>query len=142
MQSKKFSTQLFRPYSRRLAMKSQTSLVARQVRLNEWAEQVRDCQNRPQGMSVDTWCELHNIKKPNYYWRLRKVREACLELAASQEPAFVEVPMTPAIAHVDTSNVQNPAAIFRLSNNASLEITNDASSDFLERILTVMAHVK
>ena len=30
-------------------MNSQTSLVARQVRLNEWAAQVRDCQNRPQG---------------------------------------------------------------------------------------------
>ena len=123
-------------------MKSQTSLVAQQVRLTEWAELVRDCQNRPPGMSVETWCELHNIKKANYYWRLRKVREACLEVAASREPRFIEVPMTTAIAPISESDVSRPAAIFRLSETASLEITNDASSDFLEKILTVMAHVK
>ena len=28
-------------------MKSHTSLVAQQTRLREWAELVRDCQNRP-----------------------------------------------------------------------------------------------
>ena len=123
-------------------MKSQTSLVAQKVRLTEWAELVRDCQNRPQGMSVDTWCELHNITKANYYWRLRKVREACLEVASSQEPAFIEVPMTTAMTPISKSDVSRPAAIFRLSDKASLEITNDASADFLEKILTVMAHVK
>lgn len=123
-------------------MNSQTSLVARQVRLNEWAEQVRDCQNRPQGMSVDTWCELNNIKKPNYYWRLRKVREACLELATSQEPSFVEVPITAEVNPVSIIPTQTPAAILRLSNNANLEITNEASTDFLERIIKVIAHVK
>ena len=32
-------------------MKSQTSLVAQQTRLNEWAEQIKECQNRPQGMN-------------------------------------------------------------------------------------------
>ena len=34
-------------------MKSHTSLVAQQTRLSEWAELVRDCQNRPQGMKMD-----------------------------------------------------------------------------------------
>jgi len=123
-------------------MNSQTSLVARQVRLNEWAEQVRDCQNRPQGMSIDTWCAQHNIKKANYYWRLRKVREACLEIVSAQEPAFVEVPVTTEIAPVPVAATQSPAAILRLSNNTNLEITNEASTDFLERILTVIAHAK
>ena len=28
-------------------MKSYTSLVAQQTRLSEWAELIRDCQNRP-----------------------------------------------------------------------------------------------
>lgn len=123
-------------------MNSQTSLVARQVRLKEWAEQVRDCQNRPQGMSIDTWCEQHNIKKANYYWRLRKVREACIEMVSAQEPAFVEVPITTEIAPVPVGATQSPAAIVRLSNNANLEITNEASTEFLERILTVIAHAK
>ncbi len=30
-------------------MATQTSLVAQQVRLQQWAEQIRDCQSRPKG---------------------------------------------------------------------------------------------
>ena len=44
-------------------MKSHTSLVAQQTRLSEWADLIRDCQNRPQGMKIDEWCQLHNITK-------------------------------------------------------------------------------
>lgn len=76
-------------------MKSHTSLVAQQTRLSEWANLIRDCQNRPQGMKIDEWCQLHNITKASYYWRLRKVREAYLE-TAEQTQTFVEVP-SPAI---------------------------------------------
>lgn len=39
-------------------MKSHASLVAQQTRLREWAELVKDCQNRPQGMKIDEWCQL------------------------------------------------------------------------------------
>ena len=59
-------------------MKSQTALVARKCRLNEWARMVHDCKNRPAGMSVDKWCELNSITKANYYYRMRQVRIACL----------------------------------------------------------------
>ena len=62
-------------------MKSHTSLVAQQTRLSEWADLIRDCQNRPQGMKIDEWCQLHDITKASYYWRLRKVREAYLQTA-------------------------------------------------------------
>ena len=72
-------------------MKSHTSLIAQQTRLNEWAELIRDCQSRPQGMEIDEWCQLHDITKASYYWRLRKVREAYLK-TAEQTPTFVEVP--------------------------------------------------
>lgn len=59
-------------------MKSHISLVAQQTRLSEWADLIRDCQNRPQGMKIDEWCQLHDITKASYYWRLRKVRECNL----------------------------------------------------------------
>ncbi|MFR9103763.1 MAG: hypothetical protein ACLVJ3_13690 [Coprococcus phoceensis] len=72
-------------------MKSHTSLVAQQTRLSEWADLIRDCQNRPQGMKIDEWCQLHDITKASYYWRLRKVREAYLE-TADHTQTFVEVP--------------------------------------------------
>ena len=52
-------------------MASKESQVAAQVRLNQWAQEIQDCQNRPKDMTVDEWCKQHNIKKANYYWRLR-----------------------------------------------------------------------
>lgn len=60
-------------------MATQTSLVAGQIRLRQWAEQIRDCQNRPEGMDVETWCSQNHITKSNYYYRLRRVHKACLD---------------------------------------------------------------
>ena len=42
-------------------MKTETSIVSRQYRLLEWAEQIRDCKARPSGMSVAEWCSMHDI---------------------------------------------------------------------------------
>ena len=42
-------------------MKSHTSLVAQQTRLSEWTDMVRDCQNRPQGMKIDKWCQQKQV---------------------------------------------------------------------------------
>ena len=60
-------------------MEIETATVARQYRLMEWADQIRDCQSRPNGMSVDEWCHTHAISKANYYYRLSQVRKACLD---------------------------------------------------------------
>lgn len=56
-------------------MSSQTSLVADQVRLRQWAAQIQECQSRPADMKVETWCSEHGITKANYYYRLRRVRK-------------------------------------------------------------------
>ena len=47
-------------------MSSETSMVAEGFRLQEWAAQIRECQNRPAGMSVVSWCADHGITKTNY----------------------------------------------------------------------------
>ena len=46
-------------------MTTQPALVAKQVRLKEWAQQIRDCQNRPKGMDIETLrvCEIQAIKQ-------------------------------------------------------------------------------
>ena len=59
-------------------MSSQTSLVAEQVRLQQWAAQIQDCKNRPADMKVETWCSEHGITKANYYYRLKRVRKMCI----------------------------------------------------------------
>ena len=60
-------------------MDSITTMTAKQYRLREWAAQIHDCRNRPAGMSMEEWCSQQGITKANYYYRLRRVREACLE---------------------------------------------------------------
>ncbi len=119
-------------------MKSQTSLVAQQTRLSEWAEQIKECQNRPQGMKIDEWCRLHGITKANYYWRLRKVREAFLE-TTDISPTFVELPIpTPAEPVASVTTEPKIVAILKGKNQLTLEITDQASSTFLNALLGVM----
>ena len=52
-------------------MSSQTSLVAKSCRLQQWAVQINECQNRPKTMTVDEWCDQHAITKATYYYRLK-----------------------------------------------------------------------
>ena len=75
-------------------MASQTSIAAKQIRLMEWAEQIQDCQNRPKEMDVAAWCAQHGITKANYYYRLKRVRKASLDLLSNTgAPAFIELPV-------------------------------------------------
>lgn len=106
-------------------MKSQTSLVAQQVRLSEWAEQIRECQNRPQGMKVDEWCAQQGITKANYYWRLRRVREAFLE-TKDISPSFVEIPKQSLEEEDHTSSALKIVAVLKGNNDLSLQITDQA----------------
>lgn len=60
-------------------MSSITTAVAVDYRLQQWAQLVKDCQNRPQDMTVEQWCDTKGISKSNYYYRLRCICKACLE---------------------------------------------------------------
>lgn len=78
--SKKLSNSTFLThYTKVILMNSMTTIVAEQHRLQEWAAQIRNCQDRPCGMSVKDWCLQQGITKANYYYRLRRVRQACFE---------------------------------------------------------------
>ena len=123
-------------------MSSQTSLVAEQVRLQQWAAQIQDCKNRPADMKVETWCSEHGITKANYYYRLRRVRKACME-ACNPEPAFVElpVPASETISSADFLDVK-PAAVLRNSRGLTLEIYNHASADVIRGTMEVLLHAE
>ena len=121
-------------------MSSQTSLVAEQVRLRQWAAQIQECQSRPTDMKVETWCSEHGIIKANYYYRLRRVRKACLE-ACNPEPAFVELPIPAAMPSADFLDVK-PAAVLRNSRGLTLEIYNHASMDVIRGTMEVLLHAE
>ena len=107
-------------------MAEQTSLVAQQVRLMHWAEQIRECQNRPEGMDVSTWCEQNNITKANYYYRLKRVRQMFLDqLPEAERPAFVELPRLKAERTATVPEV--PVMCIKNGNGLSADIFSSVS---------------
>ena len=58
-------------------MSSETSMVAASFRLQEWAAQIRECQNRPADVSVASWCADHGITKALRPWGQPRVPPHC-----------------------------------------------------------------
>ena len=121
-------------------MNSQTSLVAENIRLRQWAEMVRECQHRPQGMKIETWCDQYGITKSNYYYRLKRVRKACLQAAASSSPEFVD--LTSMIHQQNDLCAAVPAAVLNSPSGLSLAISDNASPEFLQSLIGAMIHAQ
>ena len=122
-------------------MAEQTSLVAQQVRLMHWAEQIRECQNRPEGMDVSTWCEQNYITKANYYYPLKRVRQMYLDqLPEAEKPAFVELPRlkaerTATVPEVTVMCIKN-------GNGLSADIFSSVSPQLLRCLVEAFSHVE
>ena len=127
-------------------MKSQTTLVARHCRLNEWARMVHDCKNRPAGMSVDKWCELNSITQANYYYRMKQVRVACLDALPSEklENTVVSVPLKlmEEPASISTVSLNDNSCLELYAHGVTLRVTEATSETLLAKVLGVLAHVE
>ena len=128
-------------------MKSKESQVAAQMRLNQWALEVQECMNRPKDMTVDEWCEQHNIKKANYYRRLKRVRQACLEQVEITSGSFVELPapapappaLPSAPVPATTNNASTTAAVLHVTGGISIEIKDNATAGFIKNLIGAFA---
>lgn len=131
-------------------MKSQTSQVARSCRIREWATMVQECRNRPNGMSVDEWCQANNITRANYYYRFAQVRKACLDSIPSDtvEHAIIPVPMELMHTKSEAKTVDSNSALIHDSfldisvNGVTIRVTEQTSSVLLRKVLGVLAHVE
>ena len=129
-------------------MATQTSLIAQQTRIQEWAEQVRDCQSRPKGMDVETWCAQNNLTKANYYYRLRRVREVYLEQFQETSPEFIEIsnpkPQIPEEEKLSSSDSTGAIPVIKLTNpqEFSAEIFSNVSAELLQLFIKVFSHAE
>ena len=125
---------------------SKTSLVARQYRLREWASMIRECNQRPVGMSVDEWCNNHSITKANYYYRMKQVRKACLDAIPEEtvNQAVVPVPMALMTGKIPDFQAQTqPSSSLEIKvNDISLCVTEKTSSELLTKVLQVIRDAK
>lgn len=122
-------------------MNSTTSFVARQYRLQEWADQIRDCQNRSSGLSVTEWCSQHEITPANYYYRLREVRKACLD-HISYDPMPQTIVPVPAELMISDSHSSTISGLEVSVNNICIHVTNETTPELLKMVLQVAADVK
>ena len=116
-------------------MNSQTSFIAKQCRIQSWAMQIKACQERPEGMTVKEWCFQNNITKADYYYRLKCVRQACLDSMEST-PAFIELPVPETKSTkecpIPSSTV---AAVIRMANGLTIELHENTPAEFMKNLI-------
>ncbi len=135
-------------------MKTKTSSVAEALRLKQWSKQIRDCQNRPAGQTMDDWCQQQGITKTNYYYRLRRVRQAILCYSEKENPScrpaqdFVELPAPSAnipsertLRH-SAPEIPVASAVIRGSHGISIEIFSGTSPEMLHTLMRALAHAE
>lgn len=129
-------------------MATQSTFVAKQVRLKEWAQQIHECKNRPKGMDIETWCTQNHLTRANDYYRLRRVREAYLEQMPDSVPTFVELPASESKETLPEKTGQTLSAenkrMIHLKNETGLstEVFSGTSPELLRTLIEALAHVK
>lgn len=88
-------------------------------------------------MLVDDLCRQNNITKANYYYRLKCVRQACLDAMPDLPTGFVELSTPPDTFPVpeNTSGVPSVSAVIHTRNGLSTELYDSASADFIQKLL-------
>ena len=119
-------------------MSSETSMVAANFRLQEWAAQIRDCQSRPAGMSIVSWCSCHGITKANYYYRLRRVRKACLEHIPEGIPTQQIVPVETKLFQQEQTDGARQPGLDISAKGFSVHVTRSTPMDLLAAVLGVI----
>lgn len=126
-------------------MNSQTSKIAQNIRLQEWARMIQECKSRPTGMTIGEWCAQHNITKCDYYYRMRAVRKACIESTPAEvvQQAIVPVSME-LLKPIDNQPVPSDATetIELTFHGVNIKVTHQTSDELLKKVLGVLAHVE
>lgn len=94
-------------------------------------------------MKVETWCSQNGITKANYYYRLRRVREAYIETTQSSETTFVELPV---MSESEKSEKQEskklPVAWIHTDDNLSIDIFSSISAEQIQSLIGAVTNVK
>lgn len=116
-------------------MSSEASMVAAQYRLQEWAAQIKECQSRPAGMSVASWCAGNGITKANYYYRLRRVREICLENIQEKMPVQQMVPVETGLLQQEQKGGNEHPGLDISAKGFSVHVTESTPMPLLAAVL-------
>ena len=114
------------------------ALVKSQLKLQVWAEMVRECQQSK--LTVEAWCKSQNLNTKTYYYRQKKVREAALADMPHDQICIADEHSAPCFKKLEVQPPgmdMAPAVVVRLPY-ATLEVSNDANQRTVEAVLLAL----
>lgn len=117
--------------------------VKSQLRLQQWAQIISDCQ--ASDMTVVAWCEANNINIKSYYYWLRKVRNHTLEqmpeLTENLPATTEDTPVTFKKLDIQTPVTETAAAVIIRLPNATVEVSEGTSQQTVQAVLMALQAV-
>lgn len=118
--------------------------ITHEVREDYWRDIIRQCQERPEGMSARRWIEENGINIKSYYYWQRKLRIKAYEqqlpmVTAKNAPvAFAELKLPESVHGHATSGMKATATV--RCGDTILEFSNDVSGELAARLLKEVFH--
>ena len=118
-------------------MKSVESSIAKSCLHRDWAEQIRECQSRPAGMTIREWCKNNGITKDGYYYHLKIVRRDCIDQVSKP---IVPVPVSTLktnTSSVETQHmsVKQDACMSISTGNTTILVAGNTPTELLKTLL-------
>ena len=128
--------------------------ITHEVRLSNWKAVIEQCQSRPKGQTIASWCEENGISVKQYYYWQRRVRRKAVQEASTallqsspreEVPvSFAEISFPPktqasSCAAPDPIPDFHPDAIIR-KGDLVIGLQNNISDRLLDRILKGVCH--
>lgn len=118
-------------------------LTTQQIRLGQWAEIIKECNESP--LTNREWCIQNGINEKQYYYWQRKVRNAVVqqiqETTTTSSVTFAELPMAKTDTLNETESTILEATTIRLHKGEfCIELTNQADDKLLTFIRELMLH--
>lgn len=128
--------------------------ITHEVRLSNWKAVIEQCQSRPKGQTIASWCQENDISvKQYYYWQRRVRKNAVQKTPASLLPvspgeeaqiSFAEIsfssqPQASSSAVPDPVPDFHPEAVIR-KGDLVVGLKNSISDRLLDRILKGVSH--
>ena len=122
-----------------------TREATKNYRINQWTQIIREC--RSSGQTVKVWCAEKGIDPKKYYYWLSQVRKAATQAlpATTNDSSIVPIHLSkseltvPVPAHTTGSN--DVVATISIGN-VLVQLSNQASPDFILNVMKAMQHVR
>lgn len=129
--------------------------ITHEVRLSNWKAVIEQCQSRPKGQTIASWCEENGIGIKQYYYWQRRIRKKAVQTASAAllssspgeeskvsfaEISFSSQTQTSSCTAPDPVPDFHPEAVIR-RGDLVIGLKNSISDRLLDRILKGVSHV-